>query len=141
MTSFRIELMRESLQAALKARQLIVKFASFHINEDDLSNGLSMMKAKEAIVSNWEIFKEDKGLYPCLEIYQIIDSLCEDLSYQLRVYGIDSLKDDQRQLELAMDTIKRSLGMEIINKDNYLQIIQSKIPGTSVSGTSVSGGD
>lgn len=125
-TDFRIDLMRESLQAALQARQLIVKFASFHINEEDLSNGLSMIKAKEAIVSNWEIFKEDQGLYPCQEIYQIIDSLCEELEYQLKVYGIDSLKDDQRQLELAMNTIKRSLGMENINKDNYLQIIESK---------------
>lgn len=121
--------MKEALQAASQARQLIVKFTNFHINENDLSNGLSGLKANEAIVANWEMFQEDKTLYPCLEIYQIVDSLRQDLEYQLRVYGIGSLKDDQRQLEIAMNTLKRNLGIETINKDNYLRIMQSKIHG------------
>ena len=43
--------------------------------------------------------------------------------------GMGSLKNDQRQLEVAMKTIKRNLGMESINKDNYLKIIESKVHG------------
>jgi len=128
-TDIRVDLMRDSLRAASQARQLIVNYANFHIGEDDLGTGLGLIKAQEAIVSNWEIFKADKELYPCLEIYQIINSLSGDLEYQLRVYGMGSLKDDQRQLEVAMKTIKRNLGMESINKDNYLKIIESKVHG------------
>lgn len=128
-TNHSSKLVRESLEAAKKAREWILKFTTFQIDQDEFIKGLGVIEARETITSNWDLFKVNKELYPCLEIYQIIDSLYEDMDHQLKFYGYDSLKEDVRQLDIAIDIVKRSLGMEIFGKEKYYQFIQKQTNG------------
>lgn len=128
-TDIKSKLVSESMEAAVNAREWILKFTTFQIDQDEFIAGLGAIKAKEAIYSNWEVFKENEALCPCLEIYQIIDSLYDDLEHQLRFYGYDSLKEDVRQLDVSIDILKRSLGMEIFGKEKYYQFIKKQING------------
>lgn len=126
---FRAKFIRGSLDAALKAREYILKFTTFQIEQDEFVDGLSSLEAREAIYSNWELLQENQSLYPCLEIYQVIDSICEDLDAQLKFYGYASLKEDLKQIDFSIDILKRALGMEAFDKVKYHQFIKKQING------------
>lgn len=119
----------QSLEAALKARELILKFTTFQVSQDEFVDGLACLGAGQAIRSNWELFTGNEELYPCLEIYQIIDSLSTDLDYQLQFYGYDSLKQDTGQLDISINILKRFLGKDTFDKDKYFQFIKKQFNG------------
>jgi len=123
-TDLKSKLFSESLAAGIKAREWILKFTTFQVDQDEFIEGLGAIKAKEKIYSNWDLFKENKEFYPCLEIYQVIASLHEDLDHQFKFYGYESLKEDLRQIDISIDILKRYLEMETFDKEKYFQFIK-----------------
>lgn len=128
-TDVKAKLVTDSLAAAIKVREWIIKFTTFQIDQDEFVAGLGAINAKEEIYANWDLFRETKELYPCLEIYQVIASLHEDLDHQLRFYGYDSLKEDLKQIDISINILKRALGMETFGKEKYYQFIKKQING------------
>ncbi len=123
------KLFSESVEAGIKAREWILKFTTFQIDQDEFIEGLGAIKAKEAIYSNWDLLKENKELYPCLEIYQVIASLHEDLDHQFKFYGYGSLKEDLRQIDICIDMLKRALGMDTVGKEKDCGFIKKQVNG------------
>ncbi|MDA8211691.1 MAG: hypothetical protein M0021_07440 [Clostridia bacterium] len=103
------ELVREGLEVAVKARELLWKFSTLQIDKETLLASLQSIPAKETIFNNWDIFSNDEAIAPCLEIFQVIYSLGEDLDYQLSFYGLDSLREDIRQLDAAIKMLRRQV--------------------------------
>lgn len=128
-TDINSKLFSEALEAGIKARELILKFSTLLIEQDEFIAGLGAIKAQEKIFAGWDMFKENKDLYPCLEIYQIIASLHADLDQQFTFYGCESLREDVKQIDIAIDILKRALGMEIVSKEKYFRIIKKQFNG------------
>lgn len=100
------DLVREGLEVAVKARELLWKFSTLQIDQEQLLEGLYAIPAKETIFENWELFRENEAIAPCLDIFQVIYSLGEHLDYQLKFYGLDSFREDIKQLDAAIKMLR-----------------------------------
>ncbi len=106
------DLVKEGMEAAIQARELIWKFTTLQINQAEFVQELEDVHAKRIIFDNWDDFQHNEAIYPCLEIFQVIYSIAEDVDYQIRYYGLDSLREDIKQLDMSIKILKRYLGQE-----------------------------
>lgn len=103
------ELVRDGMEAAVKARDLLWKYTTLQIEKEELLEELQSIRAKEILFSNWGDFQHNEAISPCLEIFQVVYSISEDIDYQLQYYGLDSLREDIKQLDASMKILKRYL--------------------------------
>ncbi|MHB9094025.1 MAG: hypothetical protein ACYC21_05090, partial [Eubacteriales bacterium] len=106
------DLVKEGLEAAVQARELIWKFTTLQITQEEFRQELEAIHAKQIVFDNWQDFQDNEAIYPCLEIFQVIYSIAEDVDYQIRFYGLDSLREDIKQLDTSIKILKRYLGYE-----------------------------
>lgn len=104
------ELVSESRQAAIRARTLLVRFLAFQIDKEQFLNQLHQIPVNDIYFRLWEEFGNvnSRAVTTCLEICQLINSLREEMDYQLQYYGLDSFRDDITQLDVSIRNLTRT---------------------------------
>lgn len=102
-------MVKDCLAAAVHARTQLAKFVKMQVSREQLLGQLEGINLQEIAANYWDSFQSniDPICTTCLEVHQIINSLREELDYQLQFYGYDSLLEDVRQLDLYIGKLDR----------------------------------
>jgi hypothetical protein len=92
------EIVRVGLRAAVLLRGVTLK----KVDAETLAWGLGELRAAELLEKHFARLLENPEHVHLLNILHLVHSLDGQLDYQIREYGLDSVKDDMQELNASL---------------------------------------
>lgn len=102
----REELDRLALQIGDQALGLFRQFTREEISATELGIRLQELEAGAVMARYWDVLTREPASAPCFVVLQLVNSLAQDMPYQVQRYGESSLWDDLKELQLATRRIR-----------------------------------
>lgn len=118
------EMVAEITQMGMRAAVLLKGVMIKKVNRETLEWGLGEINATSLLNKYVETVRANPEYVQLLNLLALVSSLQEQLDYQIREYGIDSLKDDLEEINASLRLVGEEFDLSQLQQDAKRETFQ-----------------
>ena len=118
------EMIAEITQMGMRAAVLLKGVMIKKVNRETLEWGLGEINATSLLYKYVETLRANPEYVQLLNLLVLVSSLQEQLDFQIREYGIDSVKDDLEEINASLRLVGEEFDLSQLQKEAKRETFQ-----------------